>query len=149
MSRSLNRPDGRAIAVLATLSLAIAACRASPATQGTTTDAALYGVEAMAPALHRSDLATLTADAAAARERGDWQNLRRFQAALIDRVGAAAISAVRSDYQRTLVDLDVADERGDARVRAAVRVQLQVICGPGSVVRAFETCAVETTTWGR
>ncbi len=149
MSRSLTRPDGRAIALLATLSLAIAACHSTAATQGTASDAGLYGVDAMAPALHRSDLAILTADAAAARERGDWQNLRRFQAALVDRVGATAISAVRSDYKRTLVDLHVAEGRGDARVRAAVRVQLRTICGPDSVVRAFESCAVETTTWGR
>jgi hypothetical protein len=148
MSRSLTRADGHAIAVFASLSLAIAACHATPASHLTATDAGLYGVEALEPALHRSDLAVLTADAVAARERGDWQNLRRFQAALVDRVGVAAISAARSDYKRTLVDLHVADRRGDARVRAAIRVQLRSICGPGSVVRAFETCAVETMTWG-
>jgi hypothetical protein len=149
MSRSLTRRDGRAIALFATLSLAIAACHATPATQRTATDAALYGIDSMAPAVHRPDLAILTADAAAARERGDWQNLRRFQAALVERVGAEAISAVRSDYKRSLVDLRAADVRGDARVRAAVRVQLRSICGPGSVVRAFETCDLVATTWGR
>ena len=149
MSRSLTRADARAIALFAILGFAVAACHATSVTQATASDAALHGIDAMAPALHRSDLAILTADAAAARERGDWQNLRRFQAALVDRVGAAAISAVRSDYKRTLVDLRVADARGDALIRAAVRVQLRSICGPGSVVRAFESCDLVATTWGR
>ena len=148
MSRSRIRPDGRAIALFATLSLAVSACSATPATQATTSDAARHGADAIWPALHRSDLAILTADAAAARERGDWQNLRRFQAALVDRVGAAAIAAARSDYKRTLVDLRAADARGDARVRAGLRVQLRSICGQGSVVRAFETCDIAATTWG-
>jgi len=43
----------------------------------------------------RPDLAVAIGDAAVARERGDWQNLRRFQAALVDRVGAAAVSDAR------------------------------------------------------
>ena len=149
MSRSRMKLDAGAIALFATLTFAVAACHAALATQASTTDAALYGLGAIAPALHRSDLAVLTADAAVARERGDWQNLRRFQTALVDRVGRVAIAAVRSDYERRLADLRSADARGDARVRAAIRGQLRSLCGPGSVVIAFETCAVGTTTWGR
>jgi len=84
-----------------------------------------------------------------ARERGDWQNLRRFQAALVDRVGAAAVSDARADFQRALADLDAAGARGDGRVRAAIRVQLRTMCAPGSVISAFETCAADVVTWGR
>ena len=148
MSRSRIHADGRAIALFTTLTVAIAACHAGSVAPSTTADA-LRGVEAIAPALHRSDLAVLIGDAGAARRQGDWQNLRRFQTALVDRVGAAAISAARADYRRALEDLAVADARGDALVRAALRVQLRSMCGPDSVVGAFEMCDPAAATWAR
>lgn len=148
MSRSRIHADGRASALFATLTVAIAACHAGSVAPSTTARA-LQGVETLAPTLHRSDLAVLIGDAEAARGQGDWQNLRRFQAALVDRVGATAISAARADYRRAQEDLAVADVRGDARVRAALRVQLRTMCGPDSVVSAFETCDPTATTWAR
>jgi len=149
MSRSRIRPSRRAIALFATLTIAVAACHAGTATHATTADATLRGADVIAPALHRSDLAVLVADAAAARERGDWQNLRRFQTALTDRVGGAAIVGVRADYERAIADLRAAEARGDSRVVASLRTDLRRMCAPGSVVSAFEMCAIETTTWGR
>ena len=148
MFRSRIHADGRVIALFATLTVAIAACHAGSVAPSTTASA-LHGVEAIAPTLHRSDLAVLIGDAAAARGQGDWQNLRRFQAGLVDRVGATAISAARAEYRRALEDLAVADARGDARVRAALRVELLSMCGSDSVVGAFETCDPAALTWAR
>jgi len=148
MSRSRIHADGRVIALFATLTVAIAACHAGSVAPSTTASA-LHGVESIAPTLHRSDLAVLIADAGAARGQGDWQNLRRFQAALVDRVGPTAISAARAEYRRALVDLAAADARGDARVRAALRVELLSMCGSDSVVGAFETCDPAALTWAR
>lgn len=149
MSRSRIHRDGRAIALFATLTFALAGCHAGATAPSTADDPTLHGVEAAPSAIHRPDLAVAIGDAAVARERGDWQNLRRFQAALVDRVGAAAVSDARADFQRALADLDVAGARGDGRVRAATRVQLRTMCAPGSVVSAFETCAADVVTWGR
>jgi len=148
MSASRIHRDGRAIALFATLTMALAGCHAGATAPSTADDPTLHGVEAAPSALHRPDLAVAIGDAAVARERGDWQNLRRFQAALVDRVGAAAVSDARADFQRALADLDAAGARGDGRVRAAIRVQLRTMCAAGSVVSAFETCAADVVTWG-
>ena len=150
MSRSLFHPAGRASALFAalTVTFAVAACHAGAAAPSTTADA-LHGVDDLAPALHRPDLAVLIGDVAAARSNGDWQNLRRFQSALVDRVGPGTVVAARADYQRALEDLRTADARGDARVRAAARVQLRTLCEPTSIVGAFEACDQWATTWAR
>ena len=149
MSPSRIHPDKRALVVLTALTVAVAACRAGAVMPSVAGDPSLHGVEAAASANHRPDLAVPVADAAAPRDRGDWQNLRRFQAALVDRVGAEAVSAARADFQRALADLEAADALGDARVRAAIRMQLLTMCSPGSVVSAFETCSADVLTWGR
>lgn len=148
MSRTWIRSDQRALALFALLSMAVGACHAAAAAPGAS-DAVLRGVDAVVPALHRSDLAVLIADASAARRQGDWQNLRRFQTALVERVGAAGVAAARADYRRAIADLRAAEARGDGVVRATLRAQLGDMCGLGSIVSAFETCAVEATTWGR
>ena len=149
MSRTRIHRNGRTLVLFAAMAAGLAACRAGAVMPSAAGDATLHGVEAAASAIHRPDLAVPVADAAAARDRGDWQNLRRFQAALVDRVGADAVSAARADFQRALTDLEAADARGDARVRVAIRTQLRSMCSPGSVVRAFETCTAHVLTWGR
>ena len=148
MSRSRTHSGPMALALI-TVAVAAAACSAGTSASSDRSDVTLHGVSADGHVIHRPDLAVLIGNADAARDSGDWQNLRRFQSALVDQVGPAVVVAVRADYRRALADLAAANARGDARVRAEIRGQLRAMCDGHSVIGAFETCDTASTMWGR
>jgi hypothetical protein len=148
MPRSRTHSGLMAMALIA-VAVAAAACSAGASVPRGASDLTLHGVSPDGHVIHRPDLAVLIGNAEAARDSGDWQNLRRFQSALVDEVGPAVVVAVRADYRRALADLAAANARGDARVRAEIRGQLRAMCDGHSVIGVFETCDSTSTMWGR
>jgi len=97
---------------------------------------------------HVVDVDGLIANARVAQRQHDWRAIRRFQAELIERVGLAAVSHARANYQRATADLATATARGDSHARGGFRTDLRVMCEPTGLVGAFETCDGGVIVWG-
>lgn len=147
MFRTVTFQHNRLIAMAVIVAGVGLACTTGPAA-GDGPTAASAAQASASDSSQAPDVDGLIANARVAQRQHDWQAIRRFQAALIERVGLPAVSHARGNYQRAAADLATATGRGDSHARAEFRTELRAICGPGGLVGAFESCAGDVIVWG-